>query len=109
VQEEAMERSNATLEADRKQPVEFDQAINYVNKIKDRFKNDEHVYKNFLEILNQYRKSQKVIGEVYNQVLSACSCIARPFLALLSLKDNKVCTHPHAISSSENASKSLYT
>jgi hypothetical protein len=65
-----MKRSKPQMEMDRKQPVEFDQAINYVNKIKDRFKSDELVYKNFLEILNQYRKSQKVIGEVYNQVSS---------------------------------------
>jgi histone deacetylase complex regulatory component SIN3 len=28
-----------------KQPVEFDQAINYVNKIKMRFSGDERVYK----------------------------------------------------------------
>ena len=51
-----------------KQPVEFDQAINYVNKIKDRFRTDESVYKNFLEILNQYRKAQRGIKEVYDQV-----------------------------------------
>lgn len=44
------------------------QAINYVNKIKDRFRSSEHVYKSFLEILNQYRHSQKGIKEVYNQV-----------------------------------------
>ena len=52
----------------QKQPVEFDQAINYVNKIKDRFRFSEGVYKNFLEILNQYRKAQKGIKEVYDQV-----------------------------------------
>lgn len=54
----------------QKQPVEFDQAINYVNKIKDRFRFREGVYKNFLEILNQYRKAQKGIKEVYDQVRS---------------------------------------
>jgi paired amphipathic helix protein Sin3a len=52
----------------QKQPVEFDQAINYVNKIKDRFRSAEGEYKSFLEILNQYRKSQKGIKEVYEQV-----------------------------------------
>lgn len=51
-------------EKNSKQPVEFDQAINYVNKIKDRFRRDERVYKQFLEILNQYRKNQKGIAEV---------------------------------------------
>eukprot|EP00882_Tetradesmus_deserticola_P017808 GHRQ01019100.1.p1 GENE.GHRQ01019100.1~~GHRQ01019100.1.p1 ORF type:complete len:190 (+),score=74.67 GHRQ01019100.1:374-943(+) len=51
-----------------KQPVEFDQAINYVNKIKTRFASDERVYKAFLEILNMYRKGQKTITNVYDEV-----------------------------------------
>ena len=56
-------------EEDKKQPaVEFDQAINYVNKIKARFQTDEHVYKSFLEILNMYRKGNKTINEVYQEV-----------------------------------------
>jgi paired amphipathic helix protein Sin3a len=63
LREEQMEQMQA-----QKQPVEFDQAINYVNKIKDRFRTDESVYKNFLEILNQYRKAQRGIKDVYDQV-----------------------------------------
>eukprot|EP00775_Hariotina_reticulata_P006274 gene6274-6513_t len=51
-----------------KAPVEFDQAINYVNKIKTRFAQDERVYKAFLEILNMYRKGQKTITNVYDEV-----------------------------------------
>lgn len=51
-----------------KAPVEFDQAINYVNKIKHRFAHDERVYKAFLEILNMYRKGQKSIAQVYEEV-----------------------------------------
>ncbi|KAL4448880.1 hypothetical protein ABPG77_007597 [Micractinium sp. CCAP 211/92] len=51
-----------------KPPVEFDQAISYVNKIKMRFQNDERVYKAFLEILNMYRKGQKTISNVYEEV-----------------------------------------
>eukprot|EP00887_Chlorella_sp_A99_P007276 scaffold2.g7276.t1 len=51
-----------------KQPVEFDQAITYVNKIKQRFASDERVYKAFLEILNMYRKGQKTIANVYEEV-----------------------------------------
>nr|XP_024382615.1 paired amphipathic helix protein Sin3-like 4 isoform X2 [Physcomitrium patens] len=59
------------LEEDKKQPaVEFDQAINYVNKIKARFQTNEHVYKAFLEILNMYRKGNKSINEVYQEVAS---------------------------------------
>lgn len=52
----------------QKQPVEFDQAISYVNKIKTRFNQDERVYKAFLEILNMYRKGQKTISNVYDEV-----------------------------------------
>ena len=51
-----------------KQAVEFDQAIAYVNKIKTRFASDERVYKAFLEILNMYRKGQKTIANVYDEV-----------------------------------------
>ncbi|KAG7575603.1 Paired amphipathic helix [Arabidopsis thaliana x Arabidopsis arenosa] len=51
-----------------KKTVEFEEAINFVNKIKKRFKHDEHVYKSFLEILNMYRKENKEISEVYNEV-----------------------------------------
>ena len=54
--------------AGSKQPVEFDQAISYVNKIKTRFANDERVYKAFLEILNMYRKGKKGIYRVYEEV-----------------------------------------
>ncbi|BFI09258.1 paired amphipathic helix protein Sin3a [Marchantia polymorpha subsp. ruderalis] len=57
----------------QKQPVEFDQAINYVNKIKTRFSTDEHVYKAFLEILNMYRKGNKSISEVYQEVATLFS------------------------------------
>ncbi|CAH2055356.1 unnamed protein product, partial [Thlaspi arvense] len=51
-----------------KKTVEFEEAINFVNKIKTRFKRDEHVYKSFLDILNMYRKENKEISEVYNEV-----------------------------------------
>ncbi|CAA6665487.1 unnamed protein product [Spirodela intermedia] len=55
-------------EYQQKKPVEFEEAINFVNKIKTRFQNDEHVYKSFLDILNMYRKENKGIGEVYQEV-----------------------------------------
>ncbi|KAL3631082.1 hypothetical protein CASFOL_024066 [Castilleja foliolosa] len=52
----------------RKKPVEFDEAISFVNKIKARFQGDDHVYKAFLDILNMYRKDNKSITEVYQEV-----------------------------------------
>ncbi|KAI3761948.1 hypothetical protein L1987_52371 [Smallanthus sonchifolius] len=51
-----------------KKTVEFEEAISYVNKIKKRFQNDDHVYKSFLDILNMYRKEHKGINEVYHEV-----------------------------------------
>ena len=52
----------------RRQPVEFNHAINYVNKIKTRFSSQPDIYKSFLEILHTYQKEQKSIKEVYDQV-----------------------------------------
>ncbi|KAG6713221.1 hypothetical protein I3842_05G141700 [Carya illinoinensis] len=51
-----------------KKPVEFEEAISFVNKIKTRFQGDDHVYKSFLDILNMYRKENKSITEVYQEV-----------------------------------------
>ncbi|KAL3833187.1 hypothetical protein ACJIZ3_007923 [Penstemon smallii] len=55
-------------EAPPKRTVEFEEAISFVNKIKKRFQNDDHVYKSFLDILNMYRKEHKGITEVYQEV-----------------------------------------
>ncbi|GLU03025.1 hypothetical protein SLE2022_202450 [Rubroshorea leprosula] len=52
----------------QKKPVEFEEAINFVNKIKTRFQGDDRVYKSFLDILNMYRKENKSISEVYQEV-----------------------------------------
>ncbi|XWS22532.1 hypothetical protein CRYUN_Cryun29cG0044500 [Craigia yunnanensis] len=52
----------------QKKPVEFEEAINFVNKIKTRFQGDDQVYKSFLDILNMYRKENKSITEVYQEV-----------------------------------------
>ncbi|WFC96905.1 hypothetical protein MBRA1_003570 [Malassezia brasiliensis] len=49
-------------------PVEFNHAINYVNKIKQRFSGEPDTYKQFLEILQTYQKEQRPIHEVYAQV-----------------------------------------
>ncbi|KAJ4826449.1 hypothetical protein Tsubulata_013641 [Turnera subulata] len=55
-------------DAPPKKTVEFEEAINFVNKIKKRFQNNEQVYKSFLDILNMYRKEHKDINEVYAEV-----------------------------------------
>ena len=45
------------------QPVEFNHAINYVNKIKMRFHTQPDIYKQFLEILHTYQKEQRSIKD----------------------------------------------
>lgn len=45
------------------QPVEFNHAITYVNKIKNRFHSQPEKYKRFLEILHTYQKEQKIHKE----------------------------------------------
>ncbi|KAK9750900.1 hypothetical protein RND81_02G228900 [Saponaria officinalis] len=51
-----------------KRPVEFREALTFVSKIKARFQGDGRVYKEFLNILNMYRKENKTISEVYQEV-----------------------------------------
>ncbi|KAL6930469.1 hypothetical protein ACO0R3_003588 [Hanseniaspora guilliermondii] len=58
----------ADVNQDQQSDVEFSHAINYVNKIKTRFKSDPSVYKSFLEILQTYQTDQRPIHEVYEQV-----------------------------------------
>ncbi|KAL6304795.1 hypothetical protein BKA93DRAFT_817270 [Sparassis latifolia] len=49
---------------------EFNHAIQYLNKIKMRFADDQETYKQFLEILQTYQKEQKQLhdSQVYAQV-----------------------------------------
>ncbi|GAA5868660.1 hypothetical protein JCM8547_003773 [Rhodosporidiobolus lusitaniae] len=49
-------------------PMEFNHAINYVNKIKNRFIREPETYKAFLEILQTYQKEGRAIQDVYAQV-----------------------------------------
>lgn len=62
-------RTVARRAAAQEQPPEFDHAINYVTKIKQRFANDGRgTYKRFLEILHTYQKEQRSIKDVLDQV-----------------------------------------
>lgn len=58
------------IKPDEKKPVEFETAIGFINKIKGRFHTDDRVYKSFLHILNMYRKENKSITDVYEEVAS---------------------------------------
>lgn len=50
--------------SDRLPAVEFNHAISFVNKIKNRFNSKPDTYKQFLEILQTYQKDNKEILEV---------------------------------------------
>lgn len=58
---------------EKRGPVEFNHAISYVNKIKNRFQDKPEIYKQFLEILQTYQREQKPIQEVYGQVTTLFS------------------------------------
>ncbi|KAG1455937.1 hypothetical protein G6F56_006949 [Rhizopus delemar] len=49
-------------------PLEINHAINYVHKIKNCFTDRPEIYKEFLEILQNYQKGGKPIHKVYEQV-----------------------------------------
>lgn len=58
--------------------------------VQSRFANDERVYKAFLEILNMYRKGQKSITQVYDEVrptthTTCCLCCFDAFCNVTSL------------------------
>lgn len=60
--------AGAQASMERRGPVEFNHAISYVNKIKNRFHDKPEIYKQFLEILQTYQREQKPIQDVYAQV-----------------------------------------
>eukprot|EP00047_Mylnosiga_fluctuans_P012588 m.27016 g.27016 ORF g.27016 m.27016 type:complete len:1120 (+) comp4360_c0_seq1:36-3395(+) len=87
-----------------KQRLEFNHAINYVNKIKNRFANQLEIYKAFLEILHTYQKEQKSIQEVYNQVATLFSAhpdLLEEFSQFLPEAVPAAEAHAHAISRSQ--------
>ncbi|EDO03736.1 hypothetical protein SS1G_06217 [Sclerotinia sclerotiorum 1980 UF-70] len=60
--------SGAQPGMEKRGPVEFNHAISYVNKIKNRFQDKPEIYKQFLEILQTYQRESKPIQDVYGQV-----------------------------------------
>ena len=62
-QQQQLPSGPAAMVGPNQQPVEFNHAINYVNKIKNRFQGQPDVYKQFLEILHTYQKDQRAVKE----------------------------------------------
>ncbi|KAH9905442.1 prion-inhibition and propagation-domain-containing protein [Xylariomycetidae sp. FL2044] len=66
--EEANEKRFTEQDVELGGPVEFSNALAYVNKIKHRFADRARVYMQFLEILQAYQRRQKTISRVYEEV-----------------------------------------
>ncbi|KAF9632897.1 hypothetical protein BFW01_g3760 [Lasiodiplodia theobromae] len=60
--------SGVQVGLDKRGPMEFNHAISYVNKIKNRFTTQPHIYKQFLEILQAYQRDSMPIKYVHAQV-----------------------------------------
>nr|GFA27672.1 paired amphipathic helix protein Sin3-like 4 [Tanacetum cinerariifolium] len=54
-------------EPQAKKPVEFNEALIFVNKIKTRFEGDERSYSAFLSILRMYKNNNKSISEIHQE------------------------------------------
>ncbi|OMJ16128.1 Paired amphipathic helix protein pst1 [Smittium culicis] len=52
----------------KQNPLEFNHAISFVNKIKNRFSNDSERYAEFLDILNSYQRDGEPITNVYEKI-----------------------------------------
>ncbi|CAM6122787.1 unnamed protein product [Calypogeia fissa] len=52
----------------KQQPVQLNQVVNYLDKVKTRFQSEEHIYKRFVHVLNMYQAGTKTIQQVYQDV-----------------------------------------
>ncbi|XP_044019252.1 paired amphipathic helix protein Sin3a-like [Aphidius gifuensis] len=62
--------NQAQADTSLNEPVEFNHAINYVSKIKYRFRGQPDKYKRFLEILYTYQKEQRSVKDVAGASMS---------------------------------------
>ncbi|CAM6122821.1 unnamed protein product [Calypogeia fissa] len=53
----------------KQQPVQLNQVVNYLDKVKTRFQSEEHIYKRFVHVLNMYQAGTKTIQQVYQDVV----------------------------------------
>eukprot|EP00818_Percolomonas_sp_WS_P000217 CAMPEP_0117450034 /NCGR_PEP_ID=MMETSP0759-20121206/8256_1 /TAXON_ID=63605 /ORGANISM="Percolomonas cosmopolitus, Strain WS" /LENGTH=1012 /DNA_ID=CAMNT_0005242535 /DNA_START=38 /DNA_END=3076 /DNA_ORIENTATION=- len=62
--------SGTTSAAPESDQDEFDEAISFVTRIKERFKNQSEIYKKFLDCLHRYQMGTTTIASVYEEVTS---------------------------------------
>lgn len=71
-------------------PPEFNMAVNYVKKIKNRFSLETGRYNKFLEILRSYQKEQKTINDVCALLLKhliSLTCIPFHYIGLSGIEN----------------------
>ncbi|KAJ0652273.1 putative transcription regulator Others family [Helianthus annuus] len=51
-----------------KKPVDYEEALVFVNKIKMRFQGQDHVYKYFLDTMNKFKNENKSMKELHQEV-----------------------------------------
>ncbi|XP_006282948.2 paired amphipathic helix protein Sin3-like 4 [Capsella rubella] len=62
------------IELDDEQPIpptmadEFWKAIDYIMKVKETFQDDDRIYKSFMNILDMFKKKEKSLDEICNEV-----------------------------------------
>lgn len=86
------------IAADKRPPIEFNHAISYVNKIKNRFISQPEIYKSFLDILQTYQKEQRPIQDVSLAKLSVRSHGADSTNVPRSTRKSRSCSRGHQTS-----------
>ncbi len=71
------------------QPVEFNHAINYVNKIKNRFQGQPEVYKSFLEILHTYQVRAEAMRTISVCQNALYRCVVQPAFLFTEVRYQK--------------------
>lgn len=66
--EEKLEPNSTSSRCEGETPVDFGRAIEYVNKVRNRFGEQPETYKEFLEILQTYQRRSTPPEDVYAQV-----------------------------------------
>lgn len=57
-----------SIQSNKKHPIEFDTAVSYVTKVKQRFAHQPQTYRAFLEALHTYQKEKWTLKRVYQEV-----------------------------------------
>lgn len=69
--------ANASAQVDKDGTEQFNHAIQYLNKIRARYNEDQDTYKQFLDILQTYKKEAACVFFFFNNGNLASMCFVR--------------------------------